>query len=118
MINFIDFAAALDSVKSTYMWKILLEDDGVPARLLKVIKSYYAHTRATVRSANGESDFFNFHNGVRQGCILSPTLFSLTIDWVLEHAGFQIGPTIHITDPAYADDISLLAKTTKSYTQT
>ncbi len=43
---------------------------------------------------------FEKRSGLRQGCALSPTLFSYTV---------QVGTSVHVSDLAYADDIVLLS---------
>jgi len=47
---------------------------------------------------------------VRQGCVLAPALFSITIDWILWH--MSVKPEIavdheHFGDLVYADDMAL-----------
>ena len=51
---------------------------------------------------------------VKQGCVLSPTLFNYCIDWVLKNAlssyqEAQIGQNLSLTDLDYADDVGLLS---------
>ena len=42
-----------------------------------IIRNLYAGQEATVRTRHGTMDWFQTEKGVRQGCILSPCLFSL-----------------------------------------
>ena len=44
---------------------------------LKLLRNLYAGQEATVRTGHGATDWFQIGKGVRQGCILSPCLFSL-----------------------------------------
>ena len=57
--------------------------------------------------------------GVRQGCIISPMLFLLTIDFVIHHATSDpqqgiLWNTRHLIDLDFADDLPLLGETSKS----
>nr|CAH8840565.1 unnamed protein product [Trichobilharzia regenti] len=111
---FIDFQAAFDSVDRGALW-YLMELDGVPTKLINLLRSYYSNTKARVRVNGEESRTFEVTSGVRQGCPASPILFNFTIDWILRHAltehhGVQLSPDIHITDLEFADDVVLLAE--------
>ncbi|CAE1245220.1 unnamed protein product [Acanthosepion pharaonis] len=63
-----------------------MEVDGMPAKLLRLIKVYYRSTRNRVRAYGEESETFEVKTGVRQGCALSPALFNYTIDYILGKA--------------------------------
>jgi len=82
-IVFIDFTKAFDSLGRDALWRIMMKY-GCPPRLLAVIKAFHTDMRATV-TVNGEtSDFFQVLHGVKQGCILAPTLFALFLAAVIE----------------------------------
>ncbi len=58
---------------------------------------------------------FEIRSGVRQGCVLSPTLVNYIIDWILGKAlqnypGVQVGASVHVSDLAYAYDIVILSR--------
>ena len=58
---------------------------------------------------------FQIDFGVKQGCILSPVVFSCVIDWIMTRAittvsGVEVSPNFVITDLGFADDIFLLAE--------
>ncbi|BHF58340.1 hypothetical protein SprV_0100129200 [Sparganum proliferum] len=112
-VCFIDFAAAFDSVHRESLWRIVALD-GVPAKIIAMIKAYYRSTTARVLVRNNLSQPFGIRSGVRQGCILSPILFNYAIDWILGRAlresdGVEFAPGHRLTDLDYADDIALLA---------
>ncbi|BHF84571.1 hypothetical protein SprV_0902772200 [Sparganum proliferum] len=112
-VCFVDFAAAFDSVHRESLWRIMALD-GVPAKIIAMIKAYYRSTTARILVRNNLSQPFGIRSGVRQGCILSPILFNYAIDWILGRAlrdsdGVEIAPGHRLTDLDYADDIALLA---------
>ena len=72
---FIDYAKAFDCVDHNKLWKILKEM-GIPDRLTYLLRNLYAGQEATVRTELGTMDYFKIGNGVHQGCILSPCLFT------------------------------------------
>ncbi len=104
-VCFFDFASAFDSVDRDSLWRIMAAD-GIPPKLLRVIKAYYSSTKMKVRASGSDSMPFKIRFGVRQGCALSPTLFNNIIDWVLrqalqEYPGVQAGANVHVSDLAY-----------------
>ena len=71
---------------------------------------------ATVRFGDGTTEWFQIGKGVCQGCILSPCLFNLYVDYIMQNAGLdeaQAGIKIagrNINNLRYADDTTLTAK--------
>ena len=45
--------------------------------IFKIIESMYENDQTCIRIGNKRTDFFQVDNGVKQGCILSPTLFNI-----------------------------------------
>jgi len=74
---FIDFEKAFDRVQHHKLFQILMES-GIDNNDLRLITNMYlhhrAHGRSMVRIDNETSEEFTVKRGVRQGCILSPTL--------------------------------------------
>ena len=50
----------------------------------------------TVRTGHGTTDWFQIGKGVRQGCILSPCLFSLYAEYIMRNAGLEAQAGIKI----------------------
>ena len=95
------------------MWTAL-QTLGVPAHLIQVIKSLYSGQKACVRTEHGDSEEFEIGQGVRQGCILSPSLFNLYAEYIMRQvlAGWTGGLSIggrQLNNMRYADDTTLLA---------
>ena len=80
------------------------------------MRNLYAGQEATVRTGHGRTDWFQIGKGVRQGCILSPCLFNLYPEHIMQNAGLneaQAGIKIarrNINDFRYADDTTLMAE--------
>ena len=75
-----------------------------------------AGQEATVRTGHGTTDWFQIGKGVRQGCILSPCLFTLYAEYIMRNtrleeaqAGVKIAGR-NINNLRYADDTTLMAE--------
>ena len=70
----------------------------------------------TVRTLHGTMDWFKIGKGVQKGCILSPCLFNLYAEYIMQDAGLdesQAGIKIsgrNINNLRYADDNTLTAE--------
>ncbi len=63
---------------------------GVGGKLLEGVRSFYENAKASVR-VNGElSESFNVEVGVRQGCMMSPWLFSIYMDGCIREIKFRV----------------------------
>ena len=83
---FTGYAKAFDCVDHNKLWKILKET-GIPDHLICLLRNLYAGQEATVRTGHETTDWFQIGKGVRQGCILSPCLFNLYAECILQNAG-------------------------------
>ena len=76
----------------------------------------YAGQVAKVRTGHGTTDWFQIVKGVRQGCILSPCLFNLYAEYIMQNAGLdeaQAGVKIagrNINNLRYACNTTLMAE--------
>ena len=59
---------------------------GIPDHLTCLLRNLYADQEATVRTGHGTTDWFQFGKGVHQGCILSPCLFNLYAEYIMQNA--------------------------------
>ena len=80
------------------------------------MRNLYAGQEATVRTGHGTTDWFQIGNGVLQGCVLSPCLFNLYAEYIMQNAWLaepQAGLKIsrrNINNLRYADDTTLMAE--------
>lgn len=64
----------------------ILEKIGINVHIRRFIQNLYWNQTAVVRSENVESEGISIEKGVRQGCILSPTLFNLYSEAIFQQA--------------------------------
>ena len=87
---------------------------GIPNHLSCLLRNLYAGQEATVRTGHGAADWFQIWKWVRQGCILSPCLFNLYAEYIMQDAGLdEAGIKIagrNINNLRYADDTTLMAE--------
>ena len=110
---YIDLKKAFDTVHRESLWEIL-RLRGIPTRIIELIANLFTGTESAVRCGGGLSSFFPVRSGVRQGCVLAPTLFNTCMDWILgratvqSHCGATLG-NIMVTDLDFADDVAILS---------
>ena len=116
-VAFIDYKKCFDSIDRNALL-LVLERNGIKGPFLHAIKSMYDVVTASVRNNNEYSETFMCTMGVKQGCILSTSLFNIfmtelskSINSESTH-GIQFSPG----DPVlhhllYADDNVLFSDT-------
>ena len=77
-----------DCVDHNKLWKSLKEM-GIPDHLTCLLGNLYAGQEAKVRTRHGTTDWFQIGKGVGQGCILSPCLFNLYAEYIMQNAGLD-----------------------------
>ena len=113
-VCFVDMRKASDTVEHYLLW-YKLQSAGVREIFLSAIQSLYSDLRCTVCVNNDLTSWFDVEAGVKQGCILSPTLFSVYINDLTERIN-SLNCGINIDDNRisillYTDDIALIAPT-------
>ena len=99
-----------------FLFWIILKEMGISDHLTCRLRNLCAGQEATVRTGHGTMDWFQIGKGVRQGCILSPCLFNLYAECIIQNAGLdeaQAGIKIagrNINNLRYADDTTLMAE--------
>ena len=116
-VAFIDYQKAFDTVDRDKLW-VILQKINTSTKMLNMLKGIYSSVQACVRSGAKLSDFFDCPAGVKQGCLLSPLIFSLLITEVADVVtrkgkhGYQFLPGLReIFLLLFADDIALISST-------
>ena len=84
-IAFIDLTKAFDLVSRSELFS-LLQKIGCPPRLLQMVTSFQEDMHSTVCFNGGTSEAFPLSSGVKQGCVLAPTLFGIFLSMFLYYA--------------------------------
>jgi hypothetical protein len=84
-ISFIDLTKAFDMVSREGLFKILPKI-GCPPKLQSLIESFHTDMMRTVQFNGSCSEPFSINSGVKQGCVLAPTLFGIFFALLLKHA--------------------------------
>ena len=113
-LAFLDIKAAYDSVPRSELWRRLgaLE---VPSPVVGILRALFDHNSAQLVVGGKRSPAFDLPAGVLQGSVLSPLLYSVYIDPLVEK--LRAGPLIPFThldgglnSLLYADDVVLVAR--------
>ena len=89
---------------------------GIPDHFICLLRNLYAGQEATVRTGHGTTEWVQIGKGVCQGCILSPCLFNLYAEYIMQNAGLdeaQVGIKIagrNINNFRYVDDTIFMAE--------
>ena len=81
MFDYVD-RRALSKVISFY---------GIPDKYIKVISAMYENKTAAIKVGNEVSSWVCIKLGVRQGCVLSPFIWLILMDFVLKSTGKAMG---------------------------
>ena len=128
----VDFTKAIDSVSRTRLW-LILKRLGCPSNLLEIVIQLHEIQHSQIRLNGALLDHFPITNGVKQGCVLVPTLFSKMLKEATDdlddedgvHVGYRMDGTLQTTAPPsqhqdagrltrnllIADDVALVAHT-------
>ena len=108
-----DFKKAFDRVWHAALWATM-NLYNINGNIIKLIKNLYNKATSAVYLNNSIGDWFKTTVGVRQGCFLSPTLFNIFLERIMEDALEGHEGTVSIggrsvTNLWFADDIDGLA---------
>lgn len=109
---FLDATKAFDRVNYCKLFRLLLSRN-LPPHIIRLLMNIYVNNNVCVSWCNVKSDTFRALNGVKQGAILSPVLYCVYVDNLLQllakagvgcYIGYQFVGAL-----AYADDLVLVA---------
>ena len=115
-LAFVDLTKAFDLVSRTGLFKILQNISGHP-KLLAIITSFRQEMQSTVCFDGATSNAFPVSSGVKQGCVLAPTLFGIFFSMLLQYAFVDCTEGVYVrtrSDGKLFNIARLLAKT-KAY---
>ena len=89
---------------------------GISDQLTCLLRNLYAGQEATVRTGHGTMDWFQTGKGVHQGYILSPCLFNLYAEYIMQNARLDEAQARikidgrNINNLIYTDDSTLIVE--------
>ena len=90
IVSFVDFSKAFDTVHRGTLWK-LLSCYGCPQISIRMLRRFHDGLTASICCGDGCSDPFSVGHGVKQGCVLAPTLFTIFLAAVLKSMPEELG---------------------------
>ena len=111
---FVDFKKAFDRVWHAALWATMRKYN-ISANLVRTIEQLYDKATSAVQMNGSIGEWFRTTVGVRQGCLLSPTLFNIFLERIMsdaleEHDGKVSISGRNITNLRFADEIDALAE--------
>ena len=72
-MTFVDLSKAFDTVSRDGLWKIMVKF-GCPPRIIAMVRQFHDGMQARVQTYGEFSEQFKVTNGVKQDCVMAPTL--------------------------------------------
>ena len=92
---FMDFKKAFDRVWHAALWAIMRKYNTI-ANLVRTIEQLYDKATSAVQMNGSIGEWFRTTVRVRQGCLLSPTLFNSFLEWIMSDALEEHDGTVSI----------------------
>lgn len=112
-VCFIDFEKAFDKVSRTLLLN-KLHNIGLKGKFLNILTSIYSEDKACLKLNNSLTDLYPVNIGVKQGCVLSPTLFNLFLSDLpsgFNNLEMHAPKLLHskVSSLFWADDLALIS---------
>ena len=98
----IDYAKSFDCLHHNKLGQVL-QEMGIPDHPICHLRNLYAGQEAAIRTGHGTTNWFQIRKGVCQGCILSPCLFNLYAEYIMQ----MLGWTKHKLESGLLEEISI-----------
>ena len=110
--NVVYFKASFDTIWRGALWK-MLRSIGVDPKIISLIEAMYDIVECAVVINGQLTEWLRVEIGVRQGCLLSPILFSLFLELVMADMKslckeFKLDTNLSF-DTRYADDTTIMS---------
>ena len=94
-IVFVDFTKAFDTVGRIGLWQLVWKC-GCPEKFITMIEALHTGMMANVSVGGEVSESFSVTIGVKQGCVLVPTLYSIFLSAMLDEYFRDMGDGVYI----------------------
>jgi len=112
----VDLKKAYDSVNRALLFD-KLEQLGISSKMIRALRSLYNNVQSCIKLNGSLTDWFSVNTGLKQGCIISPLLFNIYINELIDaikalNVGIDIGNE-KVCILLYADDVVFLCENEK-----
>ena len=94
-VVFVDFSKAFNTVNRWTLWRVL-KAYGCPESFINMVRQLHHGMTDRVSIGGDISDTFPINHGLKQGCVLAPTLFTLYPEAVLETMSANLASSVYI----------------------
>lgn len=115
-VCFIDLHKAFDTInREALLYKLCKYN--ISGNFFNILKNMYDEVHYSIKTSDGCTNMFSSKIGVKQGCILSPTLFSIYLNDMTKIFDYSCDPVtidgVKVSSLLYADDIVLISESEK-----
>ena len=110
---FVDFKKTYDSVNRALLFN-KLEQLGTSSKMIRALRSFFNNVQSCIKLHGNITDWFSVNTGLKQDCIISPLLFNIYINDLIDavkalNVGIDIGSE-KVCILLYADDVVFLCE--------
>ena len=92
-----------------------MRENNISANLIRTMEQHCDKATSAAQINGSTGEWFRTTVGVRQGCLLLPTLFNIFLEWIMSDALEEHNEKVsvggrNITNLRFADDIDALAE--------